>query len=184
MNLISIEDANSSENTNNIHKLNQHINDKSPIIIYFYMEHCPYCVTTTSEWNQIPNHINSNNIQSNLLAFRINHILYNLLKNVGDEPNSFPNIRYIDHNGIKYYDKEGIERNASNLAKWIEEMNVKNNFKRSNFKKSNFKRSNFKKSNFKRSNFKKSNFKRSKSRRSKSRKNKSRRTITGSPIIF
>jgi hypothetical protein len=119
MKLITIENNSEPKNIDSIKKINNIIK-KTPIVIYFYMEGCPYCVTTTNEWNKIPNHINRNILDDKLLAVRINHILFNLLNNVGNQPKSFPTIRYVNNNSIIHYDKEGQERNASNLARWIE----------------------------------------------------------------
>ena len=126
MELITIENNSEPKNIKSIQKINDNINRKTPIVIYFYMEGCPYCVTTTNEWNKIPNHINRDILNDELLAVRINHILFNLLNNVGKQPQSFPTIRYVNSDSIAHYDKEGEERNAQNLARWIEEKHSKN----------------------------------------------------------
>ena len=124
MKLITIEN---NELINKIHiqKINNNIIRKKPVVLYFYMEECPYCVTTTNEWNQIPNHINNEILDEELLATRINHILFGLLNNVGEQPTKFPNIRYINGISITHYNKEGVERNAHDLARWIEDKQSK-----------------------------------------------------------
>ena len=125
MELITIENNTEPNNITSIQKINNNIIRKKPVVIYFYMDGCPYCVTTTNEWNQIPNHISREKLDDELLAIRINRLLFTSLNNVGQQPQSFPNIRYIHGNSITHYDKEGVERNAPNLAKWIEDKQSK-----------------------------------------------------------
>ena len=124
MKLITIEN-NEPINKNHIQKINNNIIRKKPVVLYFYMENCPYCVTTTNEWNQIPNHINNEILDEELFATRINYILFGLLNNVGEQPIKFPNIRYINGVSITHYNKEGVERNAQDLARWIEDKQSK-----------------------------------------------------------
>ena len=121
MELINIENNSSPQNMEYIQRINNSIMRKKPVVIYFYMEGCPHCITTTDEWNQIPQHINKNKIDEDLLAIRINHILFDLLKDVGEQPKLLPNIRYVHGNTISQYNKEGIHRNAHDLSRWIEE---------------------------------------------------------------
>jgi hypothetical protein len=125
MELISIENNTEPNNILSIQKINNNINRKKPIVLYFYMDDCPYCVTTTKEWNQIPKHINREILDDELLAIRINQLLFTSLNNVGEQPRSFPNIRYINGNTITQYNKQGVDRNASDLAKWIEDKQTK-----------------------------------------------------------
>ena len=124
MKLITIEN-NEPINNNYIQKINNNIIKKQPVVLYVYMEECPYCVKTTNEWNQIPNHINNEILDEELLAIRINHKLFGLLNNVGEQPRQFPNIRYINGVYITHYNKEGVERNAQDLARWIEDKQSK-----------------------------------------------------------
>jgi hypothetical protein len=125
MELISIENNTEPNNILSIQKINNNINRKKPIVLYFYMDDCPYCITTTKEWNQIPKHINREILDDELLAIRINQLLFTNLNNVGEKPRSFPNIRYINGNTITQYNKEGVDRNASDLTKWIEDKQTK-----------------------------------------------------------
>jgi hypothetical protein len=125
MELISIENNTEPENILSIQKINNNINRKKPVVIYFYMDKCPYCIKTTDEWNQIPNHINKEILDDELLSVRINQLLFNNLNNVGEQPRSYPTIRYINGNTITQYNKEGIYRNAQDLAKWIEDKQTK-----------------------------------------------------------
>jgi thiol-disulfide isomerase/thioredoxin len=124
MKLITIEN-NEPINKKYIQKINNNIIRKKPVVLYFYMEECPYCVKTTNEWNQIQNHINNKILDQELLAIRINHKLFGLLNNVGKQPRQFPNIRYINGDTITHYNKEGVERNAQDLARWIEDKQSK-----------------------------------------------------------
>jgi hypothetical protein len=125
MELISIENNTEPENILSIQKINNNINRKKPVVIYFYMDKCPYCIKTTDEWNQIPNHINKEILDDELLSVRINQLLFNNLNNVGEQPRSYPTIRYINGNTITQYNKEGIYRTAQDLAKWIEDKQTK-----------------------------------------------------------
>jgi thiol-disulfide isomerase/thioredoxin len=125
MELISIENNTDPKNILSIQKINNNINRKKPVVIYFYMDECPYCIKTTDEWNQIPNHINREILDDELLTIRINQLLFNNLNNVGEKPRSYPTIRYINGNTITQYDKEGEYRTAQDLAKWIEDKQTK-----------------------------------------------------------
>ena len=131
MKLITIEN-NEPINKNYIQKINNNIIRKKPVVLYFYMEECPYCVKTTNEWNQIQNYINNEILDKELLAIRINHKLFGLLNNVGEQPRQFPNIRYINGVSITHYNKEGVERNAQDLAGWIEDKQSKKSLFRPN----------------------------------------------------
>jgi hypothetical protein len=125
MELISIENNTDPKNILSIQKINNNINRKKPVVIYFYMDKCPYCIKTTDEWNQIPNHINREILDDELLTIRINQLLFNNLNNVGEKPRSYPTIRYINGNTITQYNKEGEYRTAQDLAKWIEDKQTK-----------------------------------------------------------
>ena len=46
---------------------------------------------------------------------------YDKLQSVGEKPALYPNIRYVHNSHINTFKKEGDERNAKNLAMWIQQ---------------------------------------------------------------
>ena len=104
-----------------IHNINQHVYNKKPLVIYFYKEGCPYCIQTSKEWENIGQYVD-NTQNDDLLAVQANGDLYNLLQNVGERPKMYPSIRYVYKDNIIPFTKEGPERTADSIAKWIGEM--------------------------------------------------------------
>ena len=117
MNYLTVENV-IPENQFIIQKLNQHISNKKPVVIYFYKEGCPFCERTTPEWDKLPNYLSPNN---DVLVVRINKDYYEKLQSVGEKPALYPNIRYVHGSRIDTFKKEGDERNAKNLAMWIQQ---------------------------------------------------------------
>jgi hypothetical protein len=101
-----------------INNVNQHIIEEKPLVIYFYREGCPYCVQTSKEWPNIKQYIETKN--KNLLVVEANCELYNLMQNVGEKPIRYPTIRFIHRNNVIPFTKEGPQRNAYTMAKWID----------------------------------------------------------------
>ena len=122
MRLIYLSDSqhNEEQQQKQIYNVNQHLNNEKPIVIYFYREKCPYCIQTSKEWANIKQHIEKED--DDLLAVKANGELYDSLENVGDQPRIFPTIRYVYKSKVTPFTKEGSQRTASSLAKWIEEM--------------------------------------------------------------
>jgi len=117
MNYLIIEND-TPENMSKINHINQHIRNKKPVVIYFYKEGCPFCKRTTPEWDKLPNYLSQN---KDLLVVRINKEYYDKLQSVGEKPALYPNIRYVHGSHINTFKKEGDERNAKNLAIWIQQ---------------------------------------------------------------
>ena len=117
MNYLIIE-SDTLENNSKIQQINQHIRNKKPVVIYFYKEGCPFCERTTPEWDKLPNYLSQN---KDLLIVRINKLLYEKLHYIGVKPSLYPNIRYISGSHIDIFKKEGDDRNAKNLAMWIQQ---------------------------------------------------------------
>jgi len=117
MNYLTVENE-IPENQIKIQKINQHISNKNPAVIYFYKNGCPFCERTTPEWDKLPNYLPQNN---NILVVRINKDYYEHLQSVGEKPILYPNIRYVHGSRIDIFKKEGDERNAKNLAMWIQQ---------------------------------------------------------------
>ena len=122
MRLIYLSDSqhNEEQQHQQINNVNQHLNNQKPIVIYFYREKCPYCIQTSKEWENINQHIEKEN--DDLLAVKANGDLYNSFENVGEQPRIFPTIRYVHKSKVTPFTKEGPQRTAYSLAKWIEEM--------------------------------------------------------------
>lgn len=106
------------ENKSKINQINQHIHNKKPAVIYFYKNGCPFCERTTPEWKKLPNYLSQN---KDLLVVDINKDYYEQLQSVGEKPALYPNIRYVNGSHIDTFKKEGDERNAKNLATWIQQ---------------------------------------------------------------
>ena len=123
MNYLIIEND-TPENNYKIQQINKHINSKKPVVIYFYKDGCPFCDRTTPEWDNLPNYLSNNN---DLLVVRINKLLYDKLHQIGDNPSLYPNIRYVNGSHINTFKKEGDERNAKNLAMWIQQQQPSSN---------------------------------------------------------
>ena len=117
MNYLIIEND-TPENNYKIQQINKHINSKKPVVIYFYKNGCPFCDRTTPEWDNLPNYLSNNN---DLLVVRINKEYYQRLQSIGENPSLYPNIRYVHGSHINTFKKEGDERNAKNLAMWIQQ---------------------------------------------------------------
>lgn len=118
MNYIIIENY-TPENNSKIQKVNQHVRNNNPVVIYFYKDGCPFCERTTPEWDKLSNYLPS--ITNDLLLLRINKLLYETLQSIGEKPMLYPNIRYIHGSHINTFKKEGDERNSKNLATWIQQ---------------------------------------------------------------
>ena len=134
MNLIIEND--SPDNNHKILKINEHIRNKNPIIIYFYKDDCPYCVETTKEWNKIPFSKFKN--KQNLIIAKINKILFDKFNNIGEPAKTYPNIRYIHNNKVYTFTKEGSDRNSVTLENWMNKLysttNKKVQFPENNYK--------------------------------------------------
>ena len=117
MNYLTVENE-MPENQFKIQKINQHINNKKPVVIYFYKDGCPFCERTTPEWDKLPNYLSPTN---DVLVIRMNKEYYDRLRSVGEKPALYPNIRYVHGSRIDTFKKEGDERNAKNLAMWIQQ---------------------------------------------------------------
>jgi thiol-disulfide isomerase/thioredoxin len=117
MNYLIIEND-TPENNSKITHINQHIRNKKPVVIYFYKEGCPFCERTTPEWDKLPNYLSQN---KDLLVVRMNKEYYERLQSVGEKPALYPNIRYVHGSHMSTFKKEGDERNAKNLAMWIQQ---------------------------------------------------------------
>lgn len=100
-------------------------NNNANIFLLIFMEGCGPCNSTRPEWYKLRN-ILSNNIlnDENILILSIDKDYFNKLKNLGNEPNSFPTIRYIKNsaNINENYEDSSIEnkdRSIDSFILWI-----------------------------------------------------------------
>lgn len=115
-----------SGNPNLINKLNKHLTRKNDkVFILFYMEGCGPCNATRPEWNKLHNVLSRNFLHRHDIAIvSIDKDLSSKLKNIGNEPNSFPTIRYITNEGKinENYEDSNIskkDRTIDSFVEWI-----------------------------------------------------------------
>jgi hypothetical protein len=112
---------------NLIDRLNKHLTHRDDkIFILFYMEGCGPCNATRPEWSKLKNVLSKNFLNKNdIVIVSIDHELAGKLNNIGNEPNSFPTIRYITHAGEinENYEDSDIskkDRTIDSFVEWIE----------------------------------------------------------------
>ena len=112
---------------NLIDKLNKHLIHKDDkIFILFYMEGCGPCNATRPEWSKLKNVLSNNFLnRDDIVIVSIDHELVGKLKNIGNEPNSFPTIRYMTNAGEinENYEDSNIskkDRTIDSFVEWIE----------------------------------------------------------------
>lgn len=107
----------------NIQKFNSFTtNPNKHIFLFLYMDGCGPCNQTKETWKDIQKNIKKDFISTtdksaNGVVAEINHVLYNKLENVGEEPNAFPTLRYIKGNTIEEYNGH---RTTNAFVEWIE----------------------------------------------------------------
>lgn len=121
-----INKKNASGNNNLIDQLNKHLTRKDDkIFILFYMEGCGPCNATRPEWSKLKNVLSDNFLnREDIVIISIDKDLSSKLKNIGNEPNSFPTIRYITHAGKinENYEDSNIakkDRTIDSFIEWI-----------------------------------------------------------------
>ena len=110
-----------------IDKINDYLSNKdTKSFILFYMEGCVPCNATRPEWSKIKNVLSNDILKSdNILILSIDKDLFDKLKNVGPELNSFPTMRFITDAGEKietYEDSdvpENKDRTIDSFIEWI-----------------------------------------------------------------
>jgi thiol-disulfide isomerase/thioredoxin len=112
---------------NLIDKLNKHLTDKdNKIFILFYMEGCGPCNATRPEWSKLKNVISDGFLnRDDIVIVEVDHELAGKLKNIGNEPNSFPTIRYLTNEGKinENYEDSDIskkDRTIDSFVEWIQ----------------------------------------------------------------
>ncbi len=116
-----------SGHPNLIDKLNKHLTRKDDkIFILFYMEGCGPCNATRPEWSKLKNVLSNDFLnRDDIVVVSIDHELVGKLKNIGNEPNSFPTIRYMTNAGEinENYEDSDIskkDRTIDSFVEWIQ----------------------------------------------------------------
>ena len=123
-----------------IEKLNKHLTSKDDkIFILFFMEGCGPCNATRPEWSKLKNVLSKDFLnREDITIVSIDHELYGKLKNIGDEPNSFPTIRYMtkEEKINENYEDSNIskkDRTIDSFVEWIKEKTGENDITKSEY---------------------------------------------------
>ena len=110
-----------------IDKLNKHLTHRDDkIFILFYMEGCGPCNATRPEWSKLKNVLSNHFLnRDDIVIVAIDKDLAGKLKNIGNEPNSFPTIRYMTNQGKinENYEDSNIskkDRTIDSFVEWIQ----------------------------------------------------------------
>ena len=116
-----------SGKSNLIDKLNKHLTHRDDkIFILFYMEGCGPCNATRPEWSKLKNVLSNHFLnRDDIVIGAIDKDLAGKLKNIGNEPNSFPTIRYMTNQGKinENYEDSNIakkDRTIDSFVEWIQ----------------------------------------------------------------
>jgi thiol-disulfide isomerase/thioredoxin len=116
-----------SGKSNLIDKLNKHLTHRDDkIFILFYMEGCGPCNATRPEWSKLKNVLSNHFLnRDDIVIVSIDKDLAGKLKNIGNEPNSFPTIRYMTNQGKinENYEDSNIskkDRTIDSFVEWIQ----------------------------------------------------------------
>jgi thiol-disulfide isomerase/thioredoxin len=116
-----------SGKSNLIDKLNKHLTHRDDkIFILFYMEGCGPCNATRPEWSKLKNVLSNHFLnRDDIVIVAIDKDLAGKLKNIGNEPNSFPTIRYMTNQGKinENYEDSNIskkDRTIDSFVEWIQ----------------------------------------------------------------
>lgn len=122
----------------NIELLNDIINNdpNNKVFILFYMNGCGPCNATRPEWKKLQNILKNYEHDLSVAIVDIDYTLSNKIRNIQNEPNSFPTIRYMTKRNktAENYEDSDIpdkSRTIDNFAEWIKikmkNHNIKNN---------------------------------------------------------
>ena len=125
-------------NNNSALRLNNAINNNNnKIFILIHMEGCGPCMATLPEWKKLKHVLNKFANRKDVVIADIERQALNNVKNIKNQPNSFPTIRYITNKGnfVETYEDSNIknkDRTIDSFVEWINskmsEKNKNNNF--------------------------------------------------------
>ena len=117
-------------NEDTLKKLDDFLGGKK-VFILIYMEGCGPCNATRPEWEKLENVLTKEFINRDDIAIvDINAKLTDNLKNIKDQPKSFPTMRYYENKKYENYEDSNIEnkdRTIDSFVNWMEnKLNDKN----------------------------------------------------------
>jgi len=117
-----------------IEKINTYLTNKDDkIFILIFMEGCGPCNATRPEWSKLKNILTKQFLNKEDIAIvSIDKDLVGKLKNIKNEPNSFPTIQYITDAGekVENYEDSNIskkDRTIDSFVEWIKHKSGENN---------------------------------------------------------
>lgn len=117
------ENQDENENVENqIDMLNNCIHHGKHVFLFTFMDGCGPCNNTKPQWDNVKNHVGNKN---NVVVVRMNHKLFPLLKNMGNEPMGYPSLRHVTKNGVEEYEDWNTpvmkDRSSESFKKWIDD---------------------------------------------------------------
>jgi len=113
-------------NPNLIDKLNKHLTHKDDkIFILYFMEGCGPCNATRPEWSKLQNVLSKDFLnRDDIVIVSIDKDLAGKLKHIGEEPSSFPTIKFMKNTGKinEDYENSNIstkDRTIDSFVEWI-----------------------------------------------------------------
>lgn len=108
-----------------IEKANKYLSgDKTHNFILFYMEGCGPCNATRPEWSKLKNVLSDSFLnRPDVMILAINKDFSGNLKDIGNEPNGFPTMRYITKDVNENYEDSDIsakDRTIDSFVEWIQ----------------------------------------------------------------
>jgi thiol-disulfide isomerase/thioredoxin len=103
-------------------------NKKNKVFILFYMEGCGPCNATRPEWSKIENVLSKDFLnRDDIIIVSMDHELANDLKNLSNQPSSFPTIRFMTNGGktVENYEDSKIENKDRTIDSFIEWIKTK-----------------------------------------------------------
>jgi len=109
---------------NIIEKLDYYLHNKS-VFILIYMEGCGPCNMVRPEWKKLENVLKKYKNSNEVVIVDIDKDMIEKVKNIKNEPNSFPTMRYITNRGeiVENYEDSNIknkDRKIDSFVEWIE----------------------------------------------------------------
>lgn len=112
----------SSNDKNEINKLNSHIKKGKPAFVLIFMEGCGPCNMTRPEWGKLKNVLPNYQKDDNVMIADVDQTVLDQLTSIKEKPVGFPTMLYIERNQVDNY--EG-GRTITDFVKWIQEKNGK-----------------------------------------------------------
>jgi hypothetical protein len=105
-----------------VNRINELTKHKKPFFLFFYMDGCGPCNRMKSIWKKLKQMNPRLSVDNDNRFMMINYIAFNKLNGTGEQPNSFPTIRYIHGKTVESYNGE---HNEESMNIWITSKNIK-----------------------------------------------------------